>query len=98
QDVLFCCDVRGDVGQRRQLGEVVPEVDCLPDVQVDRAGRARVRGQRAQVAVELRRQAVQPGPGGRQVHPGRRVGLPLRQRDLARQQQLAATNGGHSRL
>ena len=62
QDVPFHPDGRGGVGQRRQPAEVVIEVDGFPDVEVDRAGRARVRGPGAQVAVKLRRQAVQAGP------------------------------------
>jgi hypothetical protein len=95
EDVPFHPEVGGDVGQRRQLGEVMAKVDGFPDVEVDRPGRARVRGQRAQVAVELGRQAVQPvGAGGRQVDPGRGVGLALGQGDLAGQQELAAADGG----
>ena len=97
EDVPFHAEAGGQVGQRRQHGEVVPEVHRFPHVQVHRARQARVRGPRAQVAVELRGQPVQPGPAGRQVHPGRGVGLPLGQGDLAGQQQLAAADGGQAR-
>src|SRR5205085_224887 len=73
----------GGVGQRRQLAEVVPEVDRFPDVEVDRPRRARVLGPGAQVAVELGGQVVQPGPGGREIDPWGGVRLALGQGDLA---------------
>jgi hypothetical protein len=44
QDEPFHAEAGRGVGQRRQLAEVVPEIDCFPDVEVDRAGRARMRG------------------------------------------------------
>ena len=81
------------VRQRGQPVQVVVEVDGLPHVQVDRPGRARVRGPRAQVAVELVGQLVQPGAGG-QVDPRGGVGLAPGQADLAGQQQLAAADDG----
>ena len=55
-----------------------------------------MRGPRAQVAVELGGQVVQAGPGGREVDPRGGVRLALGQGDLARQQQLAAADGGRS--
>ena len=97
QDEPFHAEAGGGIGQRGQLAEVVTEVDRFPDVEVDRARRARVRGPRAQVAVELGGQVVQAGPGGREVDPRGGVRLAFGQGDLAGQQQLAAADGGRSR-
>ena len=97
QDVPFRSDAGRPVGERGEPARVVVEVDGLPHVEVDRAGRARVGGPRAKVAVELRGQAVQAVPGGGEVDPRRGVGLVPGQRDLARQQELAAADGGPPR-
>ena len=55
-----------------------------------------MRGQRADIAVELRGQAVQSVPGGGEIHPRRGVALARRQGHFAGQQQFAAADGRQS--
>ena len=97
QDVPFRSDAGRPVGERGEPAGVVVEVDGFPHVEVDRSGRARVGGPRANVPVELRGQAVQAVPGGGEVDPRRGVGLVPRQRDLTGQQELAPADGGPPR-
>ncbi len=84
---------RRPVGDAAQPLQVVVEPDRLPDVEHHRRVR-RVGVQRALVGVPRRRQAVEPVVRGREEHPGRAVGLALREHDLAGLEQLAAADGG----
>jgi hypothetical protein len=71
------------------------EVDGLPGVEDERPGAVGVGGEAAQVAVQARAQAVQPGVGPGEDDVGGAVRLAGRQAYLARVEELAPAE--HSR-
>ena len=93
EDEPLDADLRGHVGELGEPAEVVVEVDGLPGVEHDRPRAAWVVRTGAQMSVEACGQAVEPD-AVRGVHPRAGVALPRRERDLARQQQLAAPEHG----
>ena len=91
EDVPLDAEFRRAIRQVLQPGQVVVEVDGLPHVDRDRARAPRVRRPRPEIVVEATCLIVEPVAVGA-VDPGRLVALPVRQPDLAGQEQFAAAD------
>ena len=91
QDEPLRPDLGGPVGEVPQLVEVVVEVHRLPRVHHHRPRRPRARRALPEPAVQSRTHPVETGPGPGAEEKGRVVGLARRQDDLARSEQLAAS-------